>query len=86
MGEFGAPAAGYLPGRNWEDYSKGDRMLCCPRCRGSDITEIAIDLKPENDIKFYSCRLCEEKWWEREGGVIRLEEVIDLTAAAGGRR
>ena len=57
-------------------------MPRCPRCLGTDITEITIDVKLDNDIEFFSCRLCEEKWWERDGGVIRLEEVMDLTSTA----
>ena len=61
-------------------------MPHCPRCRGTDITEIGIDVKLENDIKFFACRFCEEKWWERDGGAIRLEEVIDLTTASSHRK
>ena len=61
-------------------------MPRCPRCLGNDITEIGIDVELDNEIKFFSCRFCEEKWWERDGGAIRLEEVIDLATVADRRK
>lgn len=52
----------------------------CPKCTESDCTEIEIRLKDENSVKFYSCRRCEVKWWEKEGGTVDLNEVLNLTA------
>ena len=54
----------------------------CPRCAGEAITNIAIDAdaKDEKSLMFYSCRRCEEKWWERDGAMIELREVLDLTS------
>lgn len=52
----------------------------CPQCTESDCTEIEIRLKDEENVKFYSCRRCEVKWWEREGGTVQLDEVLNLTA------
>ena len=52
----------------------------CPQCRGEDSIEIEIRLKEEDDVKFYSCRLCEVKWWQRDGDTIALGDVLDLAS------
>ena len=52
----------------------------CPQCEESDCTEIEIRLKDENSVRFYSCRRCEVKWWERQGDTVQLDEVLNLTA------
>ena len=54
----------------------------CPRCTSDDFTEIAIEVKVENSVKFYSCRLCEKKWWERDGATIALDDVLSLATVA----
>jgi len=51
----------------------------CPECHGEDCIHIEIRLKGEEDVQFYSCRLCEAKWWERDGDTIALDEVLHLT-------
>lgn len=51
----------------------------CPRC-GDDCTHIEIRLRDEDSVQFFSCRRCEAKWWEHDGGVIELDEVLNLTA------
>jgi transposase-like protein len=56
-------------------------MMKCPECGLTNTTEIQLNLKDENSVKFYSCRKCEAKWWEREGDSIELDEVLSLTAA-----
>ncbi len=55
-------------------------MITCPHCGGEDNIQIEIHLKDEETVKFYSCRLCESKWWERDGGNITLDEVLTLAA------
>jgi transposase-like protein len=57
----------------------------CPQCKGEDTIQIEISLKGEDDVKFYSCRRCESKWWERDGDTIALDEVLNLTAEKEGR-
>ncbi|MDQ5816670.1 MAG: hypothetical protein M3516_10335 [Actinomycetota bacterium] len=52
----------------------------CPQCRGEDSIEIEIRLKEEDDVQFYSCRLCEAKWWQRDGDTIALGDVLDLAS------
>ena len=57
----------------------------CPRCKRDDFTEIAIEVKIDNSVKFFSCRLCEKKWWERNGDSIALDEVLSLATTAKAR-
>jgi hypothetical protein len=57
-------------------------MMECPSCRGVDCVQIEIRLKSDDSdtVRFFSCRGCEAKWWERDGDTIALDEVLDLTA------
>lgn len=57
----------------------------CPRCKSDDFTEIDIEVKVENSVKFFSCRLCEKKWWERNGDFIALDEVLTLATTSKAR-
>ena len=57
----------------------------CPHCHGQDCTEIEINLKNEDHVKFYSCRRCESKWWQHDGDTIALDDVLTLTAKHEGR-
>ncbi|MGI8773613.1 MAG: hypothetical protein ACR2KQ_01180 [Actinomycetota bacterium] len=52
----------------------------CPSCEKEGCTEITINLSGDDNLIFYSCRLCESKWWERGGDVIALDEVLSLTS------
>jgi Zn ribbon nucleic-acid-binding protein len=54
----------------------------CPHCNGDDTTQIAIHLRAEDTVQFFSCRRCEYRWWIREGDLIELDEVLQLA----GRR
>jgi hypothetical protein len=47
----------------------------CPDCNGHDCIHIEIRLTHEM-VQFYSCRKCEAKWWENEGGPVALEQVL----------
>jgi transposase-like protein len=53
----------------------------CPDCKSQDCIHIEIHLTDEQ-VQFYSCRSCEAKWWETEGGPVDLERVLGLA----GRR
>jgi hypothetical protein len=61
-------------------------MPVCPFCSSSDITAIGIDLRPGTRLNFFSCRDCEEKWWQEDGERIDLADVIDLTSSTGLQR
>lgn len=61
----------------------------CPQCKGTDYTEIELNLTDDQSVQFFSCRRCEGKWWEREGDTIALDEVLTIASQkkdAGTRR
>jgi hypothetical protein len=55
--------------------------LQCPKCQAEDCVQIEINLQAET-VQFTSCRICEAKWWEHDGGTIDLSEVLTLAAEA----
>lgn len=57
----------------------------CPRCTSEECTEIAIEVKVDKSVKFFSCRLCEKKWWERDGDSIALDDVLTLATTSKSR-
>jgi transcription elongation factor Elf1 len=58
----------------------------CPRCNQERFTTLTFDLDGGDTIDFYSCRNCEEKWWERDGNVIVLDEIFTLPEAVQAKR
>lgn len=54
----------------------------CPRCTSDECTEIDIEVKLDKSVKFFSCRLCEKKWWESNGDSIALDEVLTLATTS----
>jgi hypothetical protein len=71
------PLCGMMWGRGLEPWEEHMR---CPHCGGEDCIQIEIHLQSDDTVQFYSCRRCEAKWWEREGGTISLDEVLTLAA------
>jgi transcription elongation factor Elf1 len=67
-----------ISGRGME--SLGGKLMRCPHCGGEDCIQIEIHLQTDDTVQFYSCRRCEAKWWEREGGAITLDEVLTLAS------
>lgn len=59
----------------------GGITVNCPECNSHDCIHIEIHLTDEQ-VQFYSCRSCEAKWWETNGGPVDLEKVLCLA----GRR
>ena len=57
----------------------------CPQCISSDTFEIGIQVKETDHVKFYSCRNCEKKWWERDGDTIALDDVLTLATTSRSR-
>jgi hypothetical protein len=53
-------------------------IMQCPQCAGADFTRIHMAVKADASLEFYSCRMCERKWWERDGGSIALDDVLVL--------
>ena len=54
--------------------------MSCPNCGSRDHVNIEINLTEDDRVSFFQCRSCEHKWWERDGGTIALDDVLDLTA------
>ena len=59
--------------------------MLCPQCLSADTVEIAIQVKETDHVKFYSCRHCEKKWWERDGDAIALDDVLSLATTSKSR-
>ncbi len=50
----------------------------CPSCGVEDVIEIHQTLPDGIEVDFFSCHKCDEKWWDRNGAVIDLREVLEL--------
>ena len=57
----------------------------CPECHAKDCTQIQLNPKDGETLEFYSCRVCEAKWWEKEGDTIALDEVLTLASKKEAR-
>lgn len=57
----------------------------CPQCTSQDFTHIEIEVKVDNNVQFFSCRVCEKKWWERDGDALALDEVLTLATTVKAR-
>jgi transposase-like protein len=53
----------------------------CPECGSEETTQIEMKLAGDLAVQFFSCRVCESRWWEKEGDTIALDEVLNLAAA-----
>ncbi len=58
----------------------------CQRCKGEDCIHIEIRLKGDDTLQFFSCRLCEAKWWVRDGDAVALDDVLTLTSRKESKR
>ncbi len=56
------------------------RRMRCPECGSTNATHVVINLSDDDHVQFYSCRTCEARWWEHQGGSIALDEVLNLAA------
>lgn len=55
-------------------------MERCPNCSSEDAVNIVINLETEEaPVQFFQCRVCETKWWKKDGETIALDEVLHLT-------
>lgn len=50
----------------------------CPQCGMRDVIEIKHRLPDDVELYFFSCHRCEERWWDHEGRVVPLREVLEL--------
>lgn len=54
-------------------------MIRCPSC-DSKLVEIAVSLG-DTRLTMHSCSRCDRRWWDRDGGLIELQDVLNLAAA-----
>jgi transposase-like protein len=50
----------------------------CPQCGATDVIEIKHRLPEDIELYFFSCHRCEERWWDRDGQVVALREVLEM--------
>ena len=51
----------------------------CPRCGIEEVIEIHQKLPDGTEVDFFfSCHKCDEKWWDRDGELIDLRDVLEL--------
>ncbi|GIU92191.1 MAG: hypothetical protein KatS3mg011_1097 [Acidimicrobiia bacterium] len=50
----------------------------CPACGARDVIEIKHRLPDGTQLDFFSCHMCDERWWDRQGDNVTLKEVLDL--------
>jgi len=49
----------------------------CPKCRAQRLVEIAVKIAGRT-VTLHSCSKCDTRWWDDEGAVIDLPDVLDL--------
>ncbi len=54
----------------------------CPQCGARDVIEIKQRLPDQVELHFFSCHRCEERWWDQDGRVLELREVLELARRA----
>jgi len=51
--------------------------MMCPTCRVVDLSEIQLKLR-NADVRLRACVRCEQRWWDRDGEPVALDEVLGL--------
>lgn len=51
--------------------------MMCPTCRVVELSEIRLRLR-ESDVTMRACVRCEQRWWDRDGEQVALDEVLHL--------
>jgi hypothetical protein len=46
------------------------------------VIEIKQRLPDQVELHFFSCHRCEERWWDQDGRVLELREVLELARRA----
>ncbi len=49
----------------------------CPTCHTRRVLAIGVHLAEKN-VVLHSCSTCESRWWEENGEVIELTDVLEL--------
>ena len=58
----------------------------CPTCGSDDFVTIMINLNDDDSVQFVQCRVCENKWWKKDGDDIALDQVLDLASEVKDRK
>ena len=53
--------------------------MSCPNCRTKKLVEIAMTLRERRVVR-HSCSSCELRWWDVEGKLVDLDNVLELAA------
>ena len=51
--------------------------MMCPTCRMVDLSEIRLSLR-NSEVTLHACVRCEQRWWDRDGEPVALDEVLGL--------
>jgi DNA-directed RNA polymerase subunit M/transcription elongation factor TFIIS len=57
-----------------------EAAMRCPQCKNTDAIQIEIRLTDQQTVQFFSCRICEARWWEQQGDTIALDDVLKAAA------
>ncbi len=49
----------------------------CPTCRVVELSEIRLKLH-DCDVTLHTCVRCEQRWWDRDGEPVALDQVLGL--------
>ncbi|MGI9585309.1 MAG: hypothetical protein ACR2N7_06930 [Acidimicrobiia bacterium] len=59
---------------------KAEEGLSCTSCGESSVIQIEMKLPDGSEVVFYSCHVCEARWWDKEGESVPVDGIIDLVA------
>jgi DNA-directed RNA polymerase subunit M/transcription elongation factor TFIIS len=59
---------------------KTEEGLSCTSCGESSVIQIEMKLPDGSEVVFYSCHVCEARWWDKEGESVPVDGIIDLVA------
>jgi DNA-directed RNA polymerase subunit M/transcription elongation factor TFIIS len=59
---------------------QAEEGLSCTSCGESSVIQIEMKLPDGSEVVFYSCHVCEARWWDKEGESVPVDGIIDLVA------
>ena len=51
--------------------------MTCPKCRTARLVQIGLTLK-ERKVTMHSCSRCDTRWWDSDGQLVGLTNVLEL--------
>lgn len=51
--------------------------MVCPNCRTAMLVEIGVTLQ-ERQVTMHACSRCDTRWWDCDGRIVGLDNVLDL--------